>query len=136
MNKALALAPSLFAILVASAHAADAPSSGDAAAGRSRFMAQCSLCHSAEPDDGLGGMGPPLHGLIGKLAASIDKNFPYTPALRASKLAWDVATLDRFLTDPSRLVPGTSMLIATDDKAARAELIAYFLSLKAPAQRP
>lgn len=99
-------------------------------------MAQCSLCHSAEPDDGLGGMGPPLHGLIGKPAASIDKNFPYTPALRASKLIWDATTLDRFLTDPSRLVPGTSMPIATDDKAARAELVAYFLSLKAPARRP
>jgi cytochrome c len=94
-------------------------------------MAECSLCHSAEPDDGAGGMGPPLHRLIGKAAASIDKNFPYSPALRASGLKWDAASLDRFLTDPSKLVPGTSMPIVVADGAARADLIA-FLSLASP----
>lgn len=120
----------LLSILAVHVHATETPKAGVLLAGKTRFLAECSLCHSAEPGDNLGGMGPPLHGLIGKTAATIDKNFPYTPALRTSKLVWHAANLDRFLTDPSKLVPGTSMPIATADKTAREELIAYFLSLK------
>lgn len=114
---------------------ATAAQAGEAVAGKARFMAECSLCHSAEPGDGLGGMGPPLHNLMGKAAATIDPNFPYTPALRDSRLFWDSTTLDRFLTDPSKLVPGTVMPVATPDKTARAELIAYLLGVTDAALR-
>ena len=120
----------LFASLAGAAQAADV------AAGKAQFEDACGLCHSAAPGDGLGGMGPDLHGLSGKAAATADKAFPYSAALKASNLAWDAATLDRFLAAPTKVVPGTQMIVATPDKAARDDMIAYLLSVKqaAPAK--
>lgn len=101
----------------------------DAAAGKTYFQAQCSLCHSAEPADGGGGQGPALYGLFGSPAA-VDKTFPYTQALRDSKLVWNAATLDDFLANPSRLAPNTTMVIMVPNAQDRADLIAYFETLK------
>jgi cytochrome c len=44
---------------------------------------------------------------------------------------WDGATLDRFLTNPSQLVPGTAMPMAVPSKADRDNIIAFFQSLAA-----
>ena len=96
----------LFASLAAAAQAADA------GAGKARFEDACGLCHSAAPGDGLGGMGPDLHALGGKAAGTADKAFPYSAALKASTLVWDAATLDRFLAAPTKVVPGTQMVVA------------------------
>jgi len=125
----LALA-GLFASLAATAQAADA------AAGKARLEDACGLGHSAAPGDGLGGMGPHLHDLNGKAAATADKAFPYTAALKASNLVWDAATLDRFLAAPTKVVPGTQMPVAVPAQAARDDVIAYLLSAKpaAPAK--
>ena len=116
--------------MAGSAHAADA------AAGKTRFQDACALCHSAVPGDGAGGMGPDLHSLSGRAAGTADKAFPYSAALRGSKLVWNAATLDRFLAAPSKVVPGTEMTVAVPNKAARDDLIAYLLSVKkAPARK-
>ena len=64
-------------------------------------------------------------GLIGRAAASAPQ-FSYTTALRDSKLTWDVATLKRFLSAPTSVVPGTSMLLAVPGESDRDNLIAYF----------
>lgn len=114
--------------------AASVAQAGDPAAGKSRFASECSLCHSAEPSDGFGGMGPTLYGLIGKPAATSDAEFPYTPALKGSKLTWDAETLGRFLAGPDKVVPGTAMPITVADPAAREDLVAYFQSLKIAAR--
>jgi hypothetical protein len=47
-------------------------------------------------------------------------------------LAWDAATLDRFLTDPAKAVPGTAMPIPLPDASLRANVIAYLAALKVP----
>jgi hypothetical protein len=47
-----------------------------------------------------------------------------------SDLAWDEATLDRWLTNPSALVPGTKMFFKLDDPQARADVIAYLKEQK------
>ena len=101
---------------------------GDAAAGRSMFLQQCSICHSASPDDHGGAQGPSLAGLIGRHAAS-DPAFSYSGALRTAPLTWDAATLDRFLASPTTVVPGSMMVTAVPDSAERSDLIAYFGSL-------
>lgn len=106
----------------------------DVAAGKAKFEDACSLCHSAVPGDGEGGMGPDLYSLNGKAAGTGDKAFPYTKALKASALVWDAATLDRFLTAPSKVVPGTAMTVALPTKTVRDDVVAYLLSVKkAPA---
>jgi len=101
-----------------------APAFGaDANAGKAVFRAQCALCHSAESGDNGGAQGPNLNGVFGRHAAST--SFGYTPALKASGLSWDAATLNRFLTSPTSVVPGSAMVIPVPDNTERANLIAY-----------
>lgn len=99
----------------------------NAEAGAVVFKQRCSTCHTATPGQ-RHGVGPNLAGLAGRRAASGD--FNYSTALRNSGLTWDAATLDRFLAGPSKLVPGTRMLIPVPDPKQRADLIAYLGTLK------
>lgn len=48
--------------------------------------------------------------VLGRRAASLP-NFGYSKALRGSGLIWDAAALDRFLTNPTTAVPGTTMVV-------------------------
>ncbi|HTC50787.1 MAG TPA: PQQ-dependent sugar dehydrogenase [Steroidobacteraceae bacterium] len=100
----------------------------DANAGKAVFRAQCALCHSAEPGDNGGAQGPNLNGVFGRHSAST--GFGYTAALKASGLTWDAATLDRFLTSPTTVVPGSAMVVPVPDTTQRANLIAYFQGVK------
>ncbi len=99
-----------------------------AADGKAFFEVQCIACHTAKDGDNGGNQGPSLVGVLGRPAAS-DKEFTYTPQLQAAKLIWDAANLDRFLTAPDQVVPGTAMVFAVPDKADRDKLIAYFASV-------
>jgi nitrite reductase (NO-forming) len=85
--------------------AAIAPVVGDVATGKLVFR-KCQACHSLEP--GKNGLGPSLAGLIGKKASSVP-NYNYSPAMKGSNLTWDVGTLDAYLSDPQKLVPGNKM---------------------------
>jgi glucose/arabinose dehydrogenase/cytochrome c2 len=101
----------------------------DANAGKTFFRAQCALCHSAEPNDNGGAQGPGLSGVLGRHAAS-NSAFSYTKALKHSNLTWDAATLDRFLTSPTTVVPGSAMVIPVPKQDDRDNVIAYFQALK------
>jgi cytochrome c len=91
-------------------------------------FAQCKACHAVEP--GKHGIGPSLAGVYGTRAGEL-AGFDFSPALKASGLTWDDATLDKWLTSPMMLVPGTRMTYAgMSDPAKRAELVAYIKSLK------
>jgi len=95
-------------------------SAGDAARGEAVY-ARCFACHSLDADR----TGPRHCGLLGRRAGNVP-GFDYSPAMRASGLVWDAKTLDRFLADPVRTVPGTSMGYAgIKDARERADLIAY-----------
>jgi len=101
----------------------------DASAGKAAFRAQCALCHSAEPNDGGGAQGPNLNGVFGRHSAG-NAEFGYTAAMKASGLTWNAATLDRFLAAPTRVVPGSAMVIPVPDNTERANIIAYFQAVK------
>lgn len=83
--------------------------------------ARCLACHALAYDR----VGPRHCGLLGRLAGSVP-GFNYSAAMKNSRIRWDEKTLDLFLTEPLKLVPGTSM---TYDGVAnpedRANLIAY-----------
>lgn len=78
---------------------------GDAAAGRQVFR-KCQACHSL--DAGKNGLGPSLAGIVGEKAAAVP-GYNFSPAMKASNLVWDAATLDDYLTDPQKVVPGNKM---------------------------
>jgi cytochrome c len=106
--------------------AADAP---DAAAGKAYFEKTCAQCHSAVDGDGGGEIGPTLFNLIGRQAGTGDTQFPYSKALKDSKLVWSGESLDRFLENPVAAVPGTTMPMPVPEKKDRGNLIAFFQSL-------
>ena len=88
------------------------------------FQDRCGMCHVI----GGVGMGPDLTGVVGRKAASVP-GFNYTPALSSSGLTWTRANLDRWLTDPRALVPGTAMRVKVLNEADRRNLIAYLTTL-------
>jgi glucose/arabinose dehydrogenase/cytochrome c2 len=102
----------------------------DPNAGKTLFRQQCALCHSAEPNDNGGAQGPNLNGVFARHAAA-NTSFSYTKALQESNLTWDQATLDRFLSSPTTVVPGTAMVIAVPKDTDRQNVIAYFEAVKA-----
>ena len=127
------LTPVLFsAILANAAHAADpAPAAGDAARGKTLFQQSCAICHATGlADRPQAGQGPLLAGVVGRQAGSLN-SFGYTKALVASHLTWDATTLDKFLTAPTAVVPGTNMVIPTPNATDRGDLIAFLSTLKA-----
>lgn len=78
---------------------------GDAAAGRQTFK-KCQACHSLEPGKTI--LGPSLAGIVGRKSGA-DANFNYSPALKQAALTWDAATLDVYLMEPQKIVPGNRM---------------------------
>lgn len=86
-------------------------------------FAACKACHTVQKG-AKSGIGPNLNGVVGRTAASLP-GFNYSPAMKASKLRWDAATLDQFIAAPTKKVPGTRMPIGMSDPAKRAAIIAY-----------
>ncbi|WP_448659251.1 c-type cytochrome [Sphingomonas sp. CJ99] len=86
-------------------------------------FAQCKACHSLAKG-GPNGVGPNLHGVVGRKAASV-AGYKYSPALAKSGVVWTEEKLDAYLTNPAGLVPGTKMVTRVNDPAKRAALIAY-----------
>ncbi len=97
---------------------------GDPVRGQALYQA-CTSCHSVDEND----IGPRHRGVLGRRAGSIP-DYNYSAALKASGLTWDAATLDRWLTNPQGLVPGTKMFFQLPDPQKRADLIAYLGQLK------
>jgi cytochrome c len=97
---------------------------GDPTRGRTLYQG-CTGCHSVDDND----LGPRHRGVVGRRAGSI-QDYSYSPALKNSGLTWDEATLDRWLTNPSALVPGTKMFFKLDAAQDRADVISYLESLK------
>lgn len=105
-----------------------APVSAAAADAAPSSFAICKSCHSVEKGKHV--IGPSLFGIYGTKAGEVE-GYSFSPAMKASGLTWDDATLDRFLANPMKTVPGTRMTYAGQpDAAKRQELIAYIKSLK------
>jgi cytochrome c len=113
--------------LPAMAHAAAAPK-GDPVKGEALVKARCSICHSTVVDT-TPRPAPTQKGVVGRKAGTI-ANFKYSAALKASGLTWTPANLDKFLTNPAAMVPGTFMVISVPNPAERADVIAYLATVK------
>jgi cytochrome c len=100
----------------------------NASAGAQIFKSQCSICHSPKPGQNI--VGPSLFGVVGRHSGMIP-NFYYSAANRASGLVWDPGTLDRYLTAPGQVVPGTLMTYpGLKDPRQRGDVIAYLATLR------
>jgi cytochrome c len=112
----------------ATATTAAEPAATVAKTGEELFK-KCAVCHTITPD-GRNGIGPGLHGVVGRNVASAE-GFVYSTAMKANVGTWDEATLDGFITAPAKAVPGTKMLFAgISDAADRKALIDYLSAQK------
>jgi cytochrome c len=99
----------------------------DAEHGRQLFL-QCAACHG---DHGQGSdNGPPLVGVVGRKAASIE-DFRYSPAMKRSGIVWDDTALGAFINDPQGKVKGTRMPFdGVKDAKDVADLVDYLKGLR------
>jgi cytochrome c len=52
-------------------------------------------------------------------------DYEYSAALKNSNIVWNDDALDRWLSNPQSLVPGTKMLYWVDNAQDRADVIAF-----------
>ena len=82
----------------------------DAARGQQVFQ-RCAACHSVAPT-ATALPGPNLKGVIGRRAGTL-AGFEYSSAMvdagKSENVVWTRDALDKYLTDPDDVVPGTAM---------------------------
>ena len=92
-------------------------------------FAVCGVCHKVDATQA-SGIGPNLWGVDGRVSGTLP-GYAYSPAMKAAKIKWDKASLDDYLVNPQKKVPGTKMAYGGQpDAAKRAEIVAYLVSLK------
>lgn len=97
-------------------------------AGEAIFKRYCQVCHTVEA--GKNKIGPSLAGIVGRKAGSVP-GYAYSDANKNSGVTWDEATLDTYLTDPRKFIPGTKMLfVGIKNADERKALIAYLKEQK------
>lgn len=102
---------------------------GDAERG-ARVFGQCMACHSVETGEHM--TGPSLAHIWNRKAGTVENFLRYSEAMKRTDVTWNEATLDQWLRDPVRFLPGTSMTFAgVKDGKSRQDLVAY---LKAVAE--
>lgn len=102
------------------AAAVPASGQGTASAGQALYEARCGACHSIDHDR----IGPSHRGVVGRRAGTVP-GFAYSPALRRFGRMWTPELLDRWLTNPRALVPGTRMGLMVNNPTDRQAIIAY-----------
>ncbi|HJS91582.1 MAG TPA: copper-containing nitrite reductase [Steroidobacteraceae bacterium] len=105
---------------------AETPSATEVAAGHKVFRI-CQACHSLQPGQTL--VGPSLAGLIGRQSGSLP-GFDYSPAMKQARIIWEPRTLEAYLADPQKVVPGNRMPFAGLQSALdRRDVIAFLESV-------
>ena len=100
----------------------------DLAAGQKVSQA-CMTCHSFEKG-GPNRIGPNLWGVVGRPVAS-QKGFVYSAAFMKKGGTWSESSLDTYLENPMKVVPGTKMAFGgVKNPKDRANLIAWLKTLK------
>jgi cytochrome c len=95
----------------------------DAGAGAKDFVI-CKACHQVGPGAKVA-IGPVLNGVVGRKAGTYP-GFEYSPANKDSGIVWTPEELDKYLTDPQGVVPGTKMIFpGLKDEKKRKDVIAY-----------
>jgi len=93
---------------------------GDATRGKEIFERRCTGCHALDSNR----EGPRLRGVYGRKAGSVE-GFEYTKGLSETGFTWDAVRLEKWLTDPEAMVPGTEMNFHVESARERADVIRY-----------
>ncbi|MEO0314598.1 MAG: hypothetical protein RI928_1054 [Pseudomonadota bacterium] len=99
-------------------------------AGEKLFKQQCAACHAVAKDAPMG-MGPNLAGIVGKDAGKME-GYRYSAEFKKGLdgQKWTPELLEKWLTDPQTLAPGTYMMYKQNDAGVRKTIIEYLTSVK------
>jgi cytochrome c len=67
--------------------------------------------------------------VYGRRAGSVS-GFTYSAGLKKSGVTWDEATLEKWLSDPDRMIPDNNMSFSVPKAAERQDVIAYLKQKK------
>jgi cytochrome c len=112
-------AAALLALQAGGAAAADI-AAADAVRGKELYESRCGGCHSLDANR----VGPAHRGVYGRKAGSAP-NFNYSNAVKSASVVWEEKTLDAWLTDPQKLIPGQRMNFRIALPEDRADIVAY-----------
>ena len=93
------------------------------------FASKCALCHSMGKDVA-DAAGPNLFGITGRAPAS-RTGFAYSSSMRQLREPWSRTSLDRFLSDPQVMVPGTYMAFTGVKRGADRQSLICYLEVQA-----
>jgi len=91
-----------------------------AKSGKELFEKRCGGCHALDRDK----EGPRLGGVYGRTAASVS-TFLYSDGLQKAKFNWTEEKLDKWLTDPDKLVADNDMTFHVESADERRQIIAF-----------
>lgn len=104
-------------------HSNAADTTSDAKRGAKAFQA-CAACHALEPDRHL--TGPSLAHILGRKAGTQKGFLRYSDAMLGADVVWNEHTLNQWLTNPAKFIPGNSMTFrGIPDPEVRRDIIAY-----------
>jgi cytochrome c len=89
-------------------------SADDSARGKDVFGRHCGGCHGIDNDK----EGPRLRGVFGRPSGSIGP-FKYSHALKNAHITWNAEPLDKWLTDPEKVVGDNDMAFHVESAEER-----------------
>jgi len=96
----------------------------DSLRGKDLFERRCGGCHGLDNDK----EGPRLRSVFGRPAGSIT-SFKYSDALKKANITWTAEYLEKWLTDPEKLIPDNDMAFHVEKSEERRDIIAYLKAL-------
>jgi cytochrome c len=100
------------------AHAAGDPKRG------AQVYRQCMACHSVAAGEQM--TGPSLAHIWNRKAGSVEGFLRYSDPMKRADVVWNEATLDKWLANPEKFLPGTTMTFpGLKEGQARQDVVAY-----------
>lgn len=95
--------------------------------GEALFAGRCGACHAVDRNK----VGPMLGSVLGRTAGGVP-GYNYSPALRGAAVKWSADSLNQWLADPRKFIPGVRMPVRVLDPTTRRDIIAYLESQDRP----
>jgi len=96
----------------------------DSSRGKDLFERRCGGCHGLDNDK----EGPRLRGVFGRAAGSIS-SFKYSDGFKNAHITWNAELLEKWLTDPEKVIPNNDMAFHVEKADERRDIIAYLKEL-------